>query len=166
MDIAAAGDAPDPVEPIDGISLYPLMDSPDTPGDTRDDVVYGEMLAESALGPLLMVKRGGWKYIHGDPDPAQLFNLDTDPLELENLSGNPAFAGIEADLAGEVFKQWNPETLKEAVLASQRHRLFLREVLAIGVRHPWDFMVSDEAAAHCLRGATNYNEWCYTNVLR
>ena len=134
--------------------------------EARDDVVYGEMLAESALGPLLMVKRGVWKYIHGDPDPAQLFNLGNDPQQLENLSGQSEHADIEAALAGEVHTQWNPAVLREAVLARQRRRMFLREVLAIGEKTSWDFVTSDEAEVRCLRGSLNYNEWCYSDVLR
>lgn len=162
MDIAGTGDAPEPIEPVDGLSLVPLMGGS---GDTRDDVVYGEMLAESALGPLLMIKRGPWKYIHGDPDPAQLFNLETDPLEVENLSGRSEHAEIEAALATEVCTRWEPTAIKDAVLASQKRRLFLREVLAIGEKSCWDYVAPDEAAANCLR-ERNYSDWAYSNVLR
>ena len=162
MDIASGGNAPETVEPVDGCSLHSLMNG----NDERDDVVYGEMLAESALGPLLMIKRGAWKYIHGNPDPAQLFNLEDDPLELKNLSGKSEHAEIEAALSAEVHRQWNPEALAEEVLASQRRRMFLREVLGIGEKASWDFVTPDEAESHCLRGSFNYNEWCYSDVLK
>ena len=88
-----------------------------------------------------------------DPDPAQLFNLETDPNELENLCGKPEHADVEATLAEEVHTQWNPKALAEEVLASQRRRMFLREVLAIGEKASWDFVAPDEAEAHCLRGS-------------
>ena len=75
-------------------------------------------------------------------------------------------AVVEAALAGEVRTQWNPAALAEEVLASQRRRMFLREVLAIGEKASWDFVTSDEAETHCLRDSFNYNEWCYADVLR
>ena len=162
MELAKPNNTPDTVEPIDGRSLCPLMNGN---VDGWDDTTVSEMLAESALAPQVMVKRGTYKYCYSAPDPAQLFNLEADPLELKNLAGQAEYADIESELRREVDSRWALEPLAEAIVASQKRRLFLREVNAIGARTDWDFHPADEATAHCLRTPEIYNNWCYSNIL-
>jgi choline-sulfatase len=123
------------------------------------------MLAESAVAPLVMLKRDNYKYIYSAPDPEQLFDLQADPLEARNLAGEPRHESVRASMEVEVKSRWDLETLTEQVLASQRRRLFLREVLAKGKRPDWDFHPHDEASKHCLRGGGVYNEWCYSDIV-
>ena len=69
--------------PVDGRSLYPLAwrrcEDPDA-------TAWGEYLAEGAIAPMYMLRRGPWKFIHSPTDPDQLFNLVDDPKELNNLA--------------------------------------------------------------------------------
>ena len=53
-----------------------------TPG--RDEVI-GEYLAEGAIAPLVMIKRGRYKFVHSPVDPDQLYDLPEDPDELRIL---------------------------------------------------------------------------------
>jgi choline-sulfatase len=162
MELGSGGTAPETIEPIDGRSLCALMRGDDS---SWDNVVLSEMLAESAVAPLVMLKRDNYKYIYSAPDPEQLFDLQADPLEARNLAGEPRHESVRASMEVEVKSRWDLETLTEQVLASQRRRLFLREVLAKGKRPDWDFHPHDEASKHCLRGGGVYNEWCYSDIV-
>ena len=59
-----------------------------------------------------MVRSGTWKlnYYHGHAP--QLFNLEEDPGETRDLSSDPAFAGVKAELLDRVLDGWNPEWVK------------------------------------------------------
>ena len=59
-----------------------------------------------------MVRSGAWKlnYYHGH-EP-QLFNLEEDPGETRDLSGDPAFAGTKSELLDRILDGWDPEWVK------------------------------------------------------
>ena len=86
VELAGGNAAP---EGLPGHSLLPLLE-----GDSAGwpDAVHGEYLAEGAAGPLVMVRRGAYKYVVGEDSPPQLFDLASDPRELNNLAGDPAEA--------------------------------------------------------------------------
>ncbi len=58
------------------------------PPKTPQATAWGEYLAEGAIAPMYMLRRGPWKFIHTPSDPDQLFNLDDDPDELNNLAAS------------------------------------------------------------------------------
>ena len=66
-----------PLRVMDGISLLPLIRDP-TSSPNRD------LLFESDIGAYGM-RRGPWKYTAWDNGDEELYNLDNDPYELENL---------------------------------------------------------------------------------
>ena len=70
--------------PIDGRSLLPHI-----AGSGGHDEVLGEYFGEGAIAPLLMIRRGTYKYIRSRPDPEQLYDLAADPLEQVNLAKDP-----------------------------------------------------------------------------
>ena len=43
--------------------------------------MIGEYLAEGAIAPLVMIKRGRYKFVHSPVDPDQLYDLAEDPEE-------------------------------------------------------------------------------------
>ena len=59
------------------------------PAGTRPSREY---LAEGAIAPIVMIRRGQHKFIHSPPDPDQLYDLAADPGEQVNLAGDPAAA--------------------------------------------------------------------------
>ena len=162
MELATTANPVDTVEPIDGRGLGKLLLGDD---DGWDDYAMSEMLAEGALAPMVMLKRGRFKYVYSAPDPEQLFDLDADPNELHNLIGNREYEARRQSMSAEVQARWDLDALTESVLASQRRRAFVRQVNAIGQRTSWDFVPGDEASSHCLRGGEIYNDWCYTNIV-
>jgi arylsulfatase A-like enzyme len=79
--------APDPGTGIDSISLLPLLLDPDAPA-TRP-WIYSETFYPNGLGPYLTYDRavsdGRFKLIKQKGSPAEFYDLDLDPLELQNL---------------------------------------------------------------------------------
>ncbi|MDH3474789.1 MAG: choline-sulfatase [Rhodospirillales bacterium] len=142
--VGLAGDAaPESAEPLEGRSLVPLIEGG---ADAGADRVLGEYLGEAAAGPLVMVREGRHKYIVGEGSPAQLFDLEADPLELDNLSGRPEAAGLEQGLADFVAARWDFATLKRRVILSQRRRRLAFGALGQGRHTPWDFQPERDAA--------------------
>lgn len=140
--------APPPVDPLDGRSLRPALDGR-TSAKPHD--VFAEYLGEGALSPMFMVRRGHYKYIACADDPPQLFDLNSDPNELTNRSGDPLLAVVEASLAAAVAQRWDAAALKAQVIDSQRRRLFAHKILLTGRHTPWDFQPHRDAATAYVR---------------
>lgn len=134
------------VGPLDGRSLMPhLSGNPD-----RDEVV-AEYLAEGAIAPIVMIRRGRHKFIHSPTDPDQLFDLACDPDEQANLADDPASAGLVEGFRQEIAARWNLETLDREVRQSQQRRLTVRRALGTGVQAPWDFAPPYDASRRYIR---------------
>src|SRR5262249_57246345 len=100
--LAHDGDLSCIVGPLDGRSLLPHLSG--IPG--HDDVA-AEYLAEGAIAPIVMIRRGPHKFIHSPADPDQLFDLASDPHERANLAGDPASAALTAQFRQEVAARWD-----------------------------------------------------------
>ena len=71
------------------------------------DEAIGEYLAEGAIAPMVMIRRGRCKFIHSPADPDQLYDLARDPGERDNLADDPAHAALVAEFRAEVAKRWD-----------------------------------------------------------
>lgn len=131
--------------PVDGRSLYPLliggMEDP-------EGTAWGEYLAEGAIAPIYMLRRGPWKFIHSPPDPDQLFNLEDDPLERVNLAPGHALARV---FRAEVEAKFDIARIHKEVLESQQARHVLFEALKRGHHYPWDFQPLRDASEQYTR---------------
>jgi len=142
----AKGSTADLVTPIEGKSLLPLLQ-----GESGHDDVIGEYLAEGTFAPVIMIRRGDFKYIHSPDDPDQLFNVSNDPNELDNLAVNPEFSALRDDFHNEVTKGWDLEQLKDDVLLSQRRRDLIGKALDKGRYTSWDFQPWTDASQQYVR---------------
>jgi choline-sulfatase len=130
---------------VDGRSLYPLL-----MGDLEDPeaTAWCEYLAEGAIAPMYMIRRGPWKFIHTPSDPDQLFNLDNDPNELANLALNNPIADR---FRAEVEAKFDISRIHAEVLASQQSRHMMFEALKRGHHFPWDFQPLRDASEQYTR---------------
>jgi choline-sulfatase len=127
--------------PLDGTSLVPQLS-----GAPGKDEVIGEYLAEGAIAPLVMIKRGHYKFIHTPVDPDQLYDLTADPDELQNLAAMPAHAERLNKFREEVATRWDLAALRSEVVASQQRRHLVNEALRQGRYTPWDFQPIRDAS--------------------
>ena len=132
-DIGGDGQAPDYATPLDGHSLLPHLS-----GDAAPHGVLGEYLAEGAVAPVVMLRRGPHKFIHSPSDPDQLYDLQADPAETSNLAAGPAHAATAASFRAAVAQRWDIARLHRDVLASQRRRRFVAAALRHGAQTSWD----------------------------
>ncbi|KAF1956973.1 choline-sulfatase [Byssothecium circinans] len=129
------GDASRIVQPIDGVSLYRYLVS-DEPGV---DEVFGEFMGEGTVTPVVMIRRGPWKYTTSLVDPPQLFNLVEDPQELNNLATSPGYAQVFASFEAQAREKWDLLKVHQDCLASQRRRQLTWGALQIGAKDTWDY---------------------------
>ena len=137
------GQTTDPRLPIDGQSLVPFLE-----GNGTSRTVYGEYLGEGTVAPLMMIRRGPWKFVICPVDPPQLFNLEEDPRELRNLA-----TGTDADVK-EVFQafereanaRWDFKRIHADVLKSQRSRKLCWDALTRGRFQSWDYQPREPAS--------------------
>jgi choline-sulfatase len=136
-------------EELDGASLVPLLD-----GDgARNDAVVGEYLAEGAVAPVVMIRRGSLKFIASPGDPDQLYDVGADPDELTNLAGTELHAREAAAFREEVAARWDLEALREEVVASQQRRQLIANAVSVGAEPDWDYRTADDTGERYVRGA-------------
>jgi choline-sulfatase len=151
-EISNGGAAPAYAATPAGRSLLPaLKGAGPAPGE-----VLGEYLAEGAIAPIVMIRRGSHKFVHSPADPDQLYDLTADPAETTNLAAgqNPLVAGFRSEVA----RRWSLQTLHEAVLANQRQRHFVYDALRQGRYHPWDFQPIRDATRLYIRNDQELND--------
>jgi choline-sulfatase len=142
----AGGDAAALGRSIDGKSLAPHL-----AGRVGHDEAIGEYLAEGAIAPIVMIRRGALKFIHSPADPDQLYDLRRDPGERDNLAGNAAHAAELAEFRAEVGRRWDLAALDAEVRASQRRRRLVDAALRKGASRAWDFQPFRDASRQYVR---------------
>lgn len=151
LDLAAGAGGIEPVDPLDGRSLLPLMDGSDD-GTTR--TVVSEYSSEGVCAASRMVRHGRHKYIVTRGLPPLLFDLEADPDELDNLAGRPSHADIQATLHRRLVQDWDADAVHQRILASQRRRLFLAEVSSRSGRYPnWAYQPFTDESKRFIRGS-------------
>jgi choline-sulfatase len=145
--IAGGDDGSESLADLDARSLMPLL-----MGEHDDrEVVVAEYLAEGAIAPIVMLRRGAWKLVHSPADPDQLYDLATDPLERTNRVEDPAAADVLAELRAEVAERWDLERIDREVRESQRRRRTVVRALDEGRRTSWDYAPSYDASSRYIR---------------
>ena len=126
-------------------------------GEAEHEVI-GEYLAEGAIAPIVMIRRGRYKFVHCPVDPDQLYDLEADPLERRNLAGSVEQADTVATFRDEVSKRWSLSAVHEQVLASQSRRRLVDSALRIGRHVSWDFQPVRDASRVYVRNDQELND--------
>jgi choline-sulfatase len=106
--------------PVDGRSLFETLE-----GDADDRVVFSEYHGEGVRAPCFMARRGDHKYIHVQGHDRQLFDLEADPGEWNDLSERREV--IADDLRSEILDAFDPAEIKDEVNRSIRRRVLAHE---------------------------------------
>ena len=117
--------------PHDGESLLGLLENP---SDER--CVYAQ--AHEAVGvPCIMARRGHYKYNYIHENEDQLFDLQADPGEWNNLTDAPAHGEIATELRGEILKRFDPARMADENLSSLYRRAAIRDAMKANGTY-WD----------------------------
>jgi choline-sulfatase len=109
-------------------------------------------MIDGSYAPVLMVLSGSRKMVHCRTDPAMVFDLDADPLQLTNRADDTSWA--EA-VAATVAERWDAAALDLAIRASQRRRLFVQEAMKHGRFPSWDYGPPRDTARQYVRGGVD-----------
>lgn len=132
-----------------GESIWPLVTgiSNETPA-----CIYCEHTDANALSPILMVRRGRYKYVHSERWGCQLFDLENDPNEVKNRIDEPELEGEKTSLRQLVLKRWgDPEALRKRIVEDQNHRRFVWQCLTRGKRPVWDYQPFEDQTRRFVR---------------
>jgi len=131
---------------LDGLSLVSHLR-----GEGGHDEVFGEYMAEGTISPLMMIRRGAYKFIYSEDDPCLLFDLHNDPGEREELSQCPGHQSLFNDFLAEARAKWDIPAIHQQVLASQRRRRLVTQSLATGKLTSWDHQPWVDASQQYMR---------------
>jgi choline-sulfatase len=146
LELAHDGAAPAYAAPLDGRSLLPHL-----AGSGGHDEVIGEYLAEGAVAPLIMIRRGRHKFVHSPGDPDQLYDLAADRDEVRNLATDAGASDLLRSFREECAARWDFARLRETVIASQRRRHLVAASLMKGMHFSWDFQPQRDASRQYVR---------------
>ena len=109
-----------------GRSFLRLLHEPGTPWD---DIAFSEYCTDSTSEALTgglrapvpdagkngwrhrMLRRGDWKLVYYHGMEPQLFNLEEDPGEINDLAADPGYRTVRNDLVFEVLEEWDPDAV-------------------------------------------------------
>ncbi|NQV98510.1 MAG: sulfatase-like hydrolase/transferase [Rhodospirillales bacterium] len=135
---------------IDGRSFLPVIHNASAPwlDETYSEYCTDGMAAWAQGIPTQqrMIRAGKWKlnYYHGHPP--QMFDLETDPGEINDLGLDPDKTDIRDHLQAKVLTHWDPEAIK-ATMADRRARKELLGKWSQAIKpqdtYRWQFKMED-----------------------
>ncbi len=109
-------------EPVSHVDVYPTVmecvgaDAPEASGVSllgkpTQRVVLSEYHASSSRAGEYMIRHGKWKYVYfvRYPDQPQLFDLEHDPEELQDIGTDPAFQAVKKECHSRLLSLLSPE---------------------------------------------------------
>ncbi len=93
-------------------------------GELSDDrVVFSEYHDGGSITGTYMIRTGRWKYIYHVGYRPQLFNLETDPDEMNDLGAHPTYTAIFKSCEAKLRDIVDPELANESAFGDQRKKI-------------------------------------------
>ncbi|MFK8077234.1 MAG: choline-sulfatase [Granulosicoccus sp.] len=140
--------------PLDGQSLV----SAALGHEQADRMIATEYMAEGSVASMIMLRQGPWKFIHCEADPVQLFNLDEDPNELNNLADTASHAVTLKRFIDAMKERWNLDVLDDDIRENQQRRIVCYQALRQGRYTPWDHQPVQDASERFMRNHLDLND--------
>jgi choline-sulfatase len=132
--------------PMDATSFAGLIEG----SDTAERIVFSEYHVEKVKAPCFMVRKRKHKYIYIHGYGSQLFDLEADPDEWNNLAGQPELQAVEDELRTLILAQFDPDQIAAAGAASVRRREMIRQAMERNDTH-WDYFPYFDATQQYVR---------------
>ena len=126
-------------------------------GKQRTAPVAMEYAAEGSYAPLVSLRSGQWKYNWCLLDPEQLFNIDADPQEQNNLADDPEHQATMESFRQQALARWDLPAFDAQVRESQARRWVVYEALRHGDYYPWDYQPLQKASERYMRNHMDLN---------
>ncbi len=124
----------DPLPDMDGRSLAPLLRGE---GTVCEDETFSEHYPSQGVPPARMIRRGPWKLVHFDGYRPQLFNLEDDPHEWNDLGEDAQYAEIRDELHTRVLEGWSAAHIEETLERRRRgHEVLSKWFRVVGPPEP------------------------------
>lgn len=136
----------------DGESLLALLH-----GGGQHGPVLMEYAAEGSQAPLVTIRDARYKFTHCELDPPQLFDLEADPDELDNLASAAEYAPLVDEFMTRVRERWDMQRFDLEVRDSQARRLVVYDALRHGHYYPWDHQPLARASERYMRNHMDLN---------
>ena len=146
------------IEVLEGRDLAATKSSSQEP----ERPVYAEYLAEATPSPMLMIRKGRYKFIWSDHDPILLFDLENDPNELTNIASDESQRATVELFEALMREKWDAETLTARIVQSQKRRRLILDGYVYGQKPRWNHDESDDDKVIWYRGDQGYNDWAFT----
>ncbi len=105
--------------------------------DWKDEVVC-EYYGEGPIKPMIMIRKGRYKFVHVLDHECLLFDMVEDPNELNNLAQRSEYESIVHDFDARIKAEFNVQEIYGDIIQSQQERLLVAEALKIGEKTRWD----------------------------
>ena len=145
----AGADVPDD---IDGVSLVSTIS-----GSAEPRQVISEYAAEGSISPMVMLREGQYKLNVCPADPDQLFDLENDPTESNNLAQSTDHVDVLETMKARIDSAYDFDAFNQDVLTSQKHRLMVYNALRNGDYYPWDYQPLQLASERYMRNHKDLN---------
>ena len=93
-----------------------------------------------------MVRSGPWKLVHYDGLRPQLFNLEADPGEQDDLAEKPAYSEMREQLTAKVLAGWSPSKIADQMARRRTEKEYVgawARATDPAESYRWDFKLED-----------------------
>lgn len=135
MTIADVPESEKWISKMDGDSFESLL-TEDNREVWKNEAVC-EYYGEGPIQPMVMLRKGQYKYVYVHEHEPLLFDLNEDPFEVNDLARQPEYKLLIKEFEAKIADDFDMEHLYEEIVQSQQERLLLAESLQVGSQTDW-----------------------------